>query len=108
MLNDFLLQANHLSVKHWDTVGPFIEIMLGVYVRCPWNEAVHPIDLVKAHDHVFGNVQQKHAACATCIGRFRRQRAKQLIFFGRDDDNYPGYEPERNGTRSPEYAQKST
>lgn len=75
----YTTRIEHFAVKHHDTVGPFVQILLGVYTTCQWNKAGSPVDLEKAHSHVFG--EGKHKRCDWCFSTFERRREYQKEFF---------------------------
>lgn len=75
------VREQHFSVKHHDTVGPFVEIMLGVYSTCQWESAGSHINLETAHDHVFGNHANGSERCEWCFASFERRRDYQKEFF---------------------------
>lgn len=73
------VREQHFAVKHHDTVGPFVEIMLDVFTTCQFDKTGPHVDLEIAHDHVFGNAS--HKPCDWCSSTFQRRRDYQKEFF---------------------------
>lgn len=74
------VEVEHFALKHYDTVGPFVDIMLNVYRTC-CPETTLPINLHKAHDHVYGNNETGHKPCSWCKPQleFRVQQQQKFI-----------------------------
>jgi len=77
----YSVREQHFCVKHHDTVGPFVDIMLGVFTTCQWQKAGSHVDLEEAHKHVFGDKEGGVERCAWCYPTFERRRDYQKEFF---------------------------
>lgn len=75
------VREQNFSLKHHDTVGPFVDILLSVYTTCQWKEAGSHVDLDKAHLHVFGNETNSHQPCPWCKSTFESRLEHQKEFF---------------------------
>lgn len=75
------VREQHFSVKHHDTVGPFVEIMLDVFTTCQYDKTGRHVDLEAAHTHVFGDANQDVQPCPWCSRTFNRRRDYQKEFF---------------------------
>lgn len=69
--------------KHRDTVGRFFAIMLAVFRTCQTSVKT-PVDLEKAHDHVFGSEDQHIKPCEWCAVTFKKRKEHQERFLTQD------------------------
>jgi hypothetical protein len=65
------VQMQHFSLRHPNTVGPFVTIMLSTYATCQPEVTGPQIDLDEAHNHVFGDSRSQ--ACKWCLPTFKRE-----------------------------------
>lgn len=75
------VHEQHFAVRHHDTVGPFVEILLGVFTTCQWDKTGSHVVLEDAHDHVFGNKDLEKQPCDWCLSTFQHRRDYQKEFF---------------------------
>ncbi len=74
MPTSYAVPERNFSVKHHDTVGPFVEILLKVYGQCQRKTVGSHIDLDEVHDHVFGNKNLRIQRCDWCSETFETRR----------------------------------